>query len=195
MALPIRLRRGGVMNIDLAKFHKSLPYASELYGIYQPLLGWRSRPRAQELSTAVGSLKRSYLQSLRAEVRPVYEFPSRRERVEGHPFEVHVGERVSERGSSGIEALDSIVARKVGELVASAGFDEGAWQRYTSVEALEEILNGSRDEIQAELEKVVATPRDGTLANVNVRQAVNSQTEPIAVLAAILRRESMVAGA
>ena len=33
------------MKIDFAKFEHSLPYASELYGIYQPLLGWRSRVR------------------------------------------------------------------------------------------------------------------------------------------------------
>lgn len=31
------------MKIDFAKFDGVLPYASELYGVYQPLIGWRSR--------------------------------------------------------------------------------------------------------------------------------------------------------
>src|SRR5262245_58310070 len=29
--------------IDLTKFVGSLPYASELFGVYQPILGWTSR--------------------------------------------------------------------------------------------------------------------------------------------------------
>ena len=31
------------MPIDLKPYEGVLPYASELYGIYQPLLGWKSQ--------------------------------------------------------------------------------------------------------------------------------------------------------
>ena len=31
------------MKLNLDDFKETLPYASELFGIYQPLLGWRSR--------------------------------------------------------------------------------------------------------------------------------------------------------
>ncbi len=35
------------MNINFDKFKNSLPYASEMYGIYQPLLGWKSKRMLQ----------------------------------------------------------------------------------------------------------------------------------------------------
>jgi hypothetical protein len=35
------------MNINFNKFKNSLPYASEMYGIYQPLLGWKSKRMLQ----------------------------------------------------------------------------------------------------------------------------------------------------
>ena len=31
------------MKLNLADFQETLPYASELFGVYQPLLGWRSK--------------------------------------------------------------------------------------------------------------------------------------------------------
>src|ERR1700754_4291724 len=31
------------VKVDFRKFEGALPYASEAYGVYQPLLGWRSR--------------------------------------------------------------------------------------------------------------------------------------------------------
>jgi hypothetical protein len=41
------------MKIDFAKFNGSLPYASEIYGIYQPLIGWKSRLTQQRASMPI----------------------------------------------------------------------------------------------------------------------------------------------
>src|SRR5882724_9972213 len=44
--------RGGFMKLDLNDFTETLPYASELFGVYQPLLGWRSRLTVQRVTRA-----------------------------------------------------------------------------------------------------------------------------------------------
>lgn len=38
------------MKIDLTKFERSLMYASEAFGIYQPLLGWRSKREVERIT-------------------------------------------------------------------------------------------------------------------------------------------------
>ena len=38
------------MALDLSKFAGTLPYDSQLYGIYQPLLGWRSQIQQERLT-------------------------------------------------------------------------------------------------------------------------------------------------
>ena len=63
------------MKVDFAKFEGSLPYASELYGIYQPLLGWLSRRRTLQLAPSVASLKRRLLDELQFITVPVYTLP------------------------------------------------------------------------------------------------------------------------
>lgn len=43
------------MERQLAKFEGRLPYASELYGVYQPLLGWRSRLTGQRIQLTINA--------------------------------------------------------------------------------------------------------------------------------------------
>jgi hypothetical protein len=170
------------MKVNFAKFQNSLPYASELYGIYQPLLGWRSRIRTLELARGVSTVKRSYLKELQGKTKPDYELAEA-------GFNVRPGKQAT--GRSALDAVDSIVARKVGELAAKAGFGGAAWHKYTSEDALKEVLSASKDDIQAELKRVI-TARYGE-PNLTVSQA--SREDINAVLSGILDRESRVAGA
>ena len=39
--------------VDFQKFERSLPYASEAYGVYQPLLGWKSNLISQRRTQGV----------------------------------------------------------------------------------------------------------------------------------------------
>jgi hypothetical protein len=165
------------MKVDFAKFEHSLPYASELYGIYQPLLGWRSRMRSLEVAQGMINLKKNYLQELQINTRPVYELPSR-----ALEFKIGVGQRVT--GRSALDAVDSIVARRVGKLVAEGGGKPAAWHKFTSPEVLEEILADSRDEIQKELTTVMT-------AHAQSGREVSAES----VLSGILERESTVTGA
>lgn len=176
------------MKVDFTKFEQGLPYASELYGIYQPLLGWRSRVRTQELASGVSSLKRSYLRQIQGNTRPVYQLPAGGKLGES-PFTVSVGERVV--GRSALDAVDSIVAGKVGGLVAKDNFSEQAWRKYTSSETLNEILASSRKDIEAEAERLVAA-RDRERSFTVARNGLDAEIQ--SALAEILERESMAAG-
>ena len=177
------------MKVDFTKFEHNLPYASEVYGIYQPLLGWRSRIRTQELAKGANSLRRSYLQILQVNTKPIYELPTFRGKLVEAEFKVNVGERAT--GLSALDAVDSIVARKVSELVSKAGFGEAAWHKYTSAQALNEILAATRDDIQAELEQFVAAHH----GEPNCAISQTSLGDIHGALSGILARESKVAGA
>ncbi|MEQ1933960.1 MAG: hypothetical protein ABL962_08790 [Fimbriimonadaceae bacterium] len=177
------------MKIDFAKFKNSLPYASELYGIYQPLLGWRSRLRTLEIDIGIDSLKRSYLQDLQARTAPLYTLPDARGKNGEAEFQVGVGERAT--ATSVIDSVNSIVARKVSERVSAAGFTRSAWREYTSAPTLKKILDESRADIEAELETAL-TARHGA---VNLAVAQTSSDDINTVLSDILERESQAAGA
>ena len=41
------------MERDLSVFAGRMPYASELYGVHQPLLGWKSRLSEQRISRSL----------------------------------------------------------------------------------------------------------------------------------------------
>ena len=47
------------MKIDFAKFRGTLPYASEMFGIYQPLLGWKSKMNENRMARGQEALIRS----------------------------------------------------------------------------------------------------------------------------------------
>ncbi|MFI6285989.1 hypothetical protein ACIBCM_14720 [Streptomyces sp. NPDC051018] len=63
------------MKVNFAKFDGSLPYASELYGVYQPLLGWKSARLSRRFGTAGGDLNRSLAAALTEKMRPSYSVP------------------------------------------------------------------------------------------------------------------------
>jgi hypothetical protein len=57
------------MDINFNKFKKSLPYASEMYGIYQPLLGWKSKRIVQRFKPGF-SFADATLQRLASRLQP-----------------------------------------------------------------------------------------------------------------------------
>src|SRR5882724_12925915 len=56
--------------VDLNKFKNVLPYASELFGLYQPLLGWKSQRTIQKFSGGVRDTQLNIVQSLFAKMTP-----------------------------------------------------------------------------------------------------------------------------
>src|SRR5215204_5672680 len=52
---------------DLTAYKSVLPYASELFGIYQPLLGWRSKRIEERFQAGFDKDKAALLEKLKAE--------------------------------------------------------------------------------------------------------------------------------
>src|SRR5262245_52483254 len=50
---------------DLTSYAGVLPFASELFGVYQPLLGWKSKRTEQRLKDAYKNDKRQIMDKLR----------------------------------------------------------------------------------------------------------------------------------
>jgi hypothetical protein len=55
---------GWAMGLDLTTFKGSSPYASQLFGIYQPLLGWRSRQHRRRVSRDIAERVACVIQAM-----------------------------------------------------------------------------------------------------------------------------------
>lgn len=59
-------------NASLGQFTRNLPYASEIFGVYQPLLGWKSTRATERLSKGLWADQSAALDHLRVKFRPRY---------------------------------------------------------------------------------------------------------------------------
>src|SRR4029434_2625550 len=108
------------MPMALSAFSGRVPYASELYGLYQPLLGWKARRAIRRFSRGPASFVDDLLRRIRPDVRI---------RFSDHPLEFEVerfsvgdiGPRVR-RDLTG--AMNSFVGRLALERMAKIGPDE-----------------------------------------------------------------------
>jgi hypothetical protein len=49
---------------DLTDYTSVLPYASEMFGVYQPMIGWKSKRLAKRLSQGIVDKQNALLQGL-----------------------------------------------------------------------------------------------------------------------------------
>jgi len=175
------------MKIDLAKFTHTLPYATEAFGIYQPLLGWRSKRTMQRVAEGLNTSFSSVLTSMTATLNP--------------SLVMHVGAnnhlpRFEEIRPASTEPsttayvnanIDSFVARAIVDRINSDGYDlrdDGVWERLVSQDALREILAKAIGDpgLAAEASAFLERNELGTAS------ALTARTMPY-------NRESIVAGA
>jgi hypothetical protein len=163
----------------------SLPYASELYGIYQPLLGWKSAQVVRRIDDGQMRVRSRFLAELLPQFTPRFDMNAAPDPAEAR-FEVRLAELA--RAPVGLDpAFNSIVARRVAALAQEAGAAEpGVWRRLTQADELNQVLAASRDDILTEYRTIL----QGALASES-RRPSSSQN----LLASILRRESVSAGA
>lgn len=173
------------MKFDPTKFERSLPYASELSGVYQPLLGWRSASRQQRIHDGVRDVRRHYLSDLSGRFRARYDLQSGGDPVEAQ-FSVHRADLTSATRSIISPAVSSIVATHVAQLIGERDpRDPSPWMEFTRPEVLDKLLSDFRPEILAEYRSRLQTVESGD------RVAALDRTR---VLQQILERESIAAG-
>jgi hypothetical protein len=122
------------MKIDFAKFQGSLPYSSELFGVYQPLLGWKSRRIKRRYKQVADTFRRELIAYITAKVFPDVRVEVRDQRMLS--FERFNFGTLSPAQRSGISAqVDSLVARSVLSRIQKLGadpLDDSVWTGYSA---------------------------------------------------------------
>lgn len=173
------------MALDLSKFEGTLPYDSQLYGIYQPLLGWKSSLQSRRLNSGLAWTRRSYLWTLAQRYQPVFNIESTV--PDASRFELAVAQASNTLLPATVQGIDGLLTQRIVAAVqAVAPADRAdAWAKYTSPESIAESLRAIQDPLRQEYQDQVrqrAQFRDYT---------ADSSSQ---ILGALLARESVAAG-
>ena len=123
---------------DLIDYTSVLPYASEIFGIYQPLLGWKSKRIARRFARGFVNDKRSILDRLRSHFSGVVDINYDRDcqvRISVKPGALETGE---------LKTFESVVLEKVAEkLPPYDEYDPAIWSQMINRDRIETILRES----------------------------------------------------
>lgn len=181
------------MPIDLAKFSGTMPYDSQLYGIYQPLLGWRSSLQTNRIGRGLAWMRQSYLGAVAGRLTP--SFTIRSAVSDEASFELGIAAATSAVRPPTIAGIDGLVTQRVMTSIRTAGVDQpDVWKKYTSPDFLTQALRSLHDSIKQEflgqLQQLSQSVRAYGARRMNQASAV----APSVLLASILQRESLAAG-
>jgi hypothetical protein len=121
---------------DLTDYASVLPYASELFGVYQPLLGWKSKRIAHRFNKGLINDKRAFLQALQAQFNPKLNIDYKAD------CQVVINQLAAGTPVSGTaKATDSIVLQKIAEkLPPFDQYKDGIWQEFINDDQIEKII-------------------------------------------------------
>ena len=172
------------MNVNFAKFKGSLPYASELYGVYQPLLGWKSRLMTRRVEAGILSLNRRFIVELFPRFRPQFRISDFA--ADRAFFELDVAKEGTASSPLLNDATRSFVAQRTMAKIAQAGLeDPEVWRQFTTANELAVTLQEVNEDVQREFANKIQA-----LLEQEAGQIENTQ-----ILSPILARESIAAGA
>jgi hypothetical protein len=166
---------------DLVDYASVLPYASEMFGIYQPLLGWKSARIQERFDQGLERDKRAVLEKLAREFTAVAEVTAR----DGGAVAMTVRRGGLETGKS--PQFDSVVMDRVSaSLPAFKDYQPAVWDDALAGAALDRLLDTDVPKFYA-----------GAYADL-LRSTARSKVSPSDAIAALrrqLERESALAGA
>ena len=174
------------MKIDLTKFTRSLPYAAEAFGIYQPMLGWRSKRTSDRITDGMRASFSPVMKSLMGNLVPALAVDDQDGQMV-HVAEIALGRSGPPAAAYVNSNIDSFVARAIVRRINEDGLDlsdEASWDRLVSPDALREMLAEVRGEPALAQDTAAFFERNGGAT-------------PAAVVdhAMPYNRESLVAGA
>ena len=184
------------MALDLSKFKGTLPYDSQMYGIYQPLLGWKSALQQGRLKIGLNFLRNSYLSTLTQRFLPSFTIQSA---VSDAPsFDLSSGKSVASLQPPTLTGVDSLLTQRVTAAILKAGAaDPANWAKYTSpdfvAQSLQDIQGDIKTEFMNTLRLRTSAARTANLQTFNAISVAQSNPNET-VLSGILARESVAAG-
>ncbi|MDG0793832.1 hypothetical protein OMP38_25685 [Cohnella ginsengisoli] len=123
-------------SVNLIDFKNVLPFDSELFGVYQPLLGWKSERTLKRFRRGHALDRRKLISLLQSRYRGIYKLSG----VEGHIREIeyiHPGEQPGAVKGFGSFLLQAIAA----ELPPLERYKPDVWQEFIDRDRLDKLLN------------------------------------------------------
>jgi len=179
---------------DLEQYSNVLPYASEIFGIYQPLLGWKSMRIAERFARGLSNDKAQILrkleQQISADVTVKY----------GDSSQVDIQIKPGELLNGALRTFDSLVLERVGQSLPSyADYSPQIWAAHIKPDLIDAIL---KKEVVGNYTKAFSQLRNtgaSRLLRADARLAASAVTDAtrgleITAFEKYLRYESRVAG-
>lgn len=180
---------------DLRDYTSVLPYDSEMFGIYQPLLGWKSKRIAARFGRG---LKADQEEALHKLLRSFAGIVSVTYKPDG-AIDIKVDKGLARAGK--LSTFDSIVLQTVGEkLPPYSAYQASIWQKVVTEPFIASVLKGAVPKayvgayasIAGKDENVAVTGRTERL---DVSRAALNRRRTIGAFESQLAYESSVAGA
>ena len=174
------------MPLDFTKFSQTLPYASELFGIYQPLLGWKSKRIVRRINIGFQASLDPAIRAVIAKMHPAIDLVQFADPREFRVNNIGIASLNAPEVARANANIDTFVARAIALRINTDGLDinnDRTWRKLVSKDALDEILN----EI-----------KDGTDIHTRIVEDINQSHLTGTAAAdrrdALVQRESVVAG-
>jgi hypothetical protein len=120
---------------DLTPYTTVLPYASELFGVYQPLLGWKSKRIQARLQEGFRNDRRLALEKLTRQFAGRVEIAFR----DNNEVDIQVNEGALKAGA--LRAYDSVVLQRLADnLPPYPQYDPSVWPQVITADRLDHIL-------------------------------------------------------
>lgn len=121
---------------DLTDYTAILPYASEMFGVYQPLLGWKSKRIDDRLKEGYGRDKKSILEKLKREFADLVAIDYR----EGNELGIQIKAGVLRGGKT--RPFDSVVLDRIAQKLPSYDkYEPAVWNEILTPAHLDTLLN------------------------------------------------------
>ena len=120
---------------DLGQYAGVLPYASEMFGIYQPLLGWKSRRTAERIERGLARDKARIIRTLQRQIAPAV-------RIEyDDAGQVRIDISAGQLRDGAKRVVDSVVLERISQsLPPYQDYDPSVWADQITPDRLDTIL-------------------------------------------------------
>lgn len=180
---------------DLTSYASILPYDSELFGVYQPLLGWKSKRIEERFKKGLDNDKRSMLDNFRNNFRPLVDITYK----DKHQVEIQIRPGVLEAGK--LRSFDSVVLEELASKLPASGknISPDTWKDVLSNDNLNTILRKNLVKVYTEAYQDIFTsgntPVLRSVASLSASSGNNNLKVKIAAFESQLQYESSIAGA
>ncbi|MEP6637322.1 MAG: peptidoglycan-binding protein, partial [Acidobacteriota bacterium] len=120
---------------NLHNFKNTLPYASEIFGVYQPLLGWKSKRTARRVDKGFITYEKSILSKLAEKFRGKYLARF------GADCQMEIETLEPAAMLDGFNFAGILMRAVASRLPPLSGYDERVWENVLQPDSLQDVLN------------------------------------------------------